>query len=66
MGREKADGSGRLKFPEDTLVRPAGEAEDTGVAGAAQLFSDFGRTGSLPRPIHEETQGLWRPAMISE
>lgn len=60
MGRVKADGSGPLKPPEDTLVRPAGEAEDTGVAGAAKLFSGFGGTGSLPRPIHQETQRLWR------
>lgn len=36
-------------------MRPAGEAEDTVVAGAAQLFSDFNRTGSLPRPISSET-----------
>lgn len=60
MGRKKADGSGLVKFPEDTLVRPAGPilhgVEDTGVAGAAELFSDFAGTGSLPRPIQEETQ----------
>jgi len=30
MGRNKADGFGAAPLPQNQLVRPAGEAEDTG------------------------------------
>ena len=37
-------------------MRPAGVAEDTGIFGAAKLFSDCEGTGSQPRPIHEKRE----------
>ena len=64
MGRPEGRRFWSGETPEATLVRPAGEAEDTGVAGAAKLFSDFAGTGSLPRPIPEGTQDRWRRALI--
>ena len=54
MGRNKADGSETAQLPEAILVRPAGEAEDTGIAGAGHLFCDCAEEGSQPRPIHEK------------
>lgn len=59
MGREKADGSGPVKHRKTRLRGPQAKPR-TRASGAAKLLSDFTGPGSLPRPIHEETQRLWR------
>jgi len=59
MGRVKADGSGPVKHRKARLRGPQAKPR-TRAPGAAELFSDFAGTGSLPRPIQKETPRLWR------